>query len=105
MLPQRDRLRRRYLPVLLGAFLTGLALLLTGQPAHGGEAGKEVNSLSLVPADAAYYQALLRNKEQLDAILKSKAFNRLVKLPIVQMGLKRLADLWEQEEGPLAPVR
>jgi hypothetical protein len=105
MLPQRDRLPRRYLPLLLATVLTGLALLLTGRPVRGGEGDKGANSLSLVPADAGFYQALLRNKEQLDAVLKSKAWGRLVKLPIVQMGLKKLTDLWGQEEGPLAPVR
>ncbi len=44
-------------------------------------------SLDIVPADAAFYSVMLRNREQYDAVVKSKAFAKLKELPYVQMGL------------------
>ena len=51
------------------------------------QAAKPVPSLDVVPADAAFYSVMLRNREQLEAIVNSKAFAKLKALPYVQMGL------------------
>jgi hypothetical protein len=69
----------------------GLALLLvalwglTATPP--ALAAKPAPSLDLVPADAAFYSAMLRNREQFEKIVNSKAFAKLKALPYVQMGL------------------
>ena len=44
-------------------------------------------SLDIVPADAAFYSAMLRNREQFDAIAKSSAVAKIMTLPYVQQGL------------------
>src|SRR5262249_24090084 len=62
-------------------------------------------SLQLVPADASFYSALLRNKEQLDILHKSKAFQTLWKLPQVQLGWKRFQEEYNKEKGELAHFR
>jgi hypothetical protein len=59
---------------------------------------KVSSSLTLVPEDAAFYSAALRNREQIDAIRKSQFWKRLNALPAVQGG-------WQMLDGPLAPVR
>jgi hypothetical protein len=54
-------------------------------------------SLSFVPEDAAFYSAMLRNGEQIEAIRKSRAWAALMALPAVQDGLKRFRT--EMESG------
>jgi hypothetical protein len=56
------------------------------------------SSLRLVPADAAYYSALLRNREQLDAVAKSKTWARITQLPYYQMGMALLKQQYQSEE-------
>ena len=59
------------------------------RPRHGppGAPARPVPSLDVVPADAAFYSAMLRNREQFDAVVNSKAFAKIKALPYVQMGL------------------
>ncbi len=52
-----------------------------------GDLEKLSGSLKLVPADASFYMASLRNKEQLDIVKNSKAYKKILELPYVQMGL------------------
>ncbi len=42
-------------------------------------------SLNLIPEDAAFYSSMLRNREQIDAILQSRAWAKFQELPLVQM--------------------
>jgi hypothetical protein len=89
-------------------FALAAALLLGGAlaaPARAAEGGPTDHALALVPADAAFYSASLRNREQLDALLKSKAWARVKELPLVQMGWKHLQEQWAQEGGPLEGLR
>jgi hypothetical protein len=82
------------------AVLAGAMLL--AMPVRADE-NKVDSSLGLIPADAAYYSAMLRNREQFDAVAKSKAWARITQLPLYQMGL---AMLKQQYAGPnLAPLR
>ena len=48
--------------------------------------GYPVASLDIVPADAAFYSAMLRSREQFDALANSKAWAKVKALPFVQMG-------------------
>jgi hypothetical protein len=86
----------------------GLATLcgwLLAAPLPAQERAAPVPSLGMVPADAGMYSAMLRNKEQIDAVLKSKAWARLNALPFVKMGWQKLEEEWKKDEGPLAEFR
>ena len=58
-------------------------------------------SLNWVPADAAFYSASLRGREQLEIIANSKAWQRLKSMPAVQMALQMADAQIGQEGGPL----
>ena len=44
-------------------------------------------TLQLVPDDAAFYDSMLRNREQVEAVASSRAWAKLKSMPVVQMGL------------------
>ncbi len=62
-------------------------------------------SLQLVPADAAFYSAATRLREQYDIVVGSRAIAKLRELPIVQMGLAMAAVQWSDPDGDLATIR
>jgi hypothetical protein len=66
---------------------------------------KPDSSLGLVPADAAYYSAMLRNREQFDAVAKSKSWARITQLPFYQMASLLLQHEYSGDGGRLAPLR
>ncbi len=57
-------------------------------------------SLKLVPADAAFYCTLLRNREQIEAIAGSRAWSKLKNMPVVQMGLAMYHIQAANPQGP-----
>lgn len=59
---------------------------------------KTDTSLDLIPANAAFYGSMQRNREQLDAIAKSKTWTRITQLPFYQMGLSMLKQQYEQSD-------
>ena len=77
---------------LFGGLLAVAAFLLAASVQAPARAAQPVASLDVVPADAAFYSALLRNREQYEAIVNSKAFAKIKDLPYVQMGLQALAS-------------
>jgi len=56
-------------------------------PAVAGDLAQLDCSLKLIPADAAFYGAMLRNREQVDAVVDSRAWAKLTDMAVVQMGL------------------
>jgi hypothetical protein len=74
------------------AALIGCAVL--AGPARAAEAPD--TSLKLVPADAAFYTAMLRNKEQVDLVAKSEAWAKLWSLPAVQQWWKNYHEMFNQ---------
>src|SRR5437588_176887 len=87
-----------------------MGLLLLGgwvwaAPAPAQERALPVPSLRLVPADAGTYSVALHNREQLEAILNSKAWARLMSLPVVHMGRQMLAAQWADPNGFLAALK
>jgi hypothetical protein len=68
------------------ALLTWLAV----QPVRAADDVRTDSALAQVPADAAFYTAMLRNKEQLKLILESKTYKKLMELPSVQKGIAEL---------------
>ncbi len=86
--------------LLIAALLLAFALPLPART----EDKKVDSSLDLIPADAAFYGAMLRNREQVDAIANSKVWARLTKLPYYQMGLSLLKQQYEHS-GDFAAIR
>jgi hypothetical protein len=77
---------------------------LLASPARAAELDKVAGSLRWVPADASFYHVSLRNKEQLDLFLKSRAFAKLAALPLVQEAVKEIKKATEKD-GPLEDLR
>src|SRR5690348_12570786 len=97
------RLRGPRWPLLAVAALA--LALLPARPARAAGASGPDNSLPLIPADAAFYSAGLRYKEQLDRFLKSKAFARLRDMQGVKIGMAVLQQQWNDPDGKLKPVK
>ena len=66
-----------------------------------GELDKLDTSLKLIPADAAFYSSMLRNREQIDAFLHSNAWEKLKSMPSVQMGLAMFNAQAQQGGSPV----
>src|SRR5205823_2694739 len=62
-------------------------VLLAGLAGRGAAADFSSldSSVKLVPANAAFYSSMLRNREQIETIAKSKAWAKLMTMPGVQM--------------------
>ena len=54
----------------------------------------------MVPADAAFYSASLRLKEQLDIFLESNAYAKLMEIPLVQLAKMQVEFQWQQAALP-----
>jgi hypothetical protein len=93
---------RRVLAVLIGA-LAGCAFLAL--PARAAGLDNLQTSLKLIPADAAFYSTMLRNKEQVDVFAKSRAWAKLWSMPSVQEGWKNLEGEYKRPGGKLAVLR
>ena len=66
---------------------TLLAGGLTCNHARAGELADLDASVRLIPEDAAFYGAMLRGREQIEAIGNSRAWAKIMEMPIVRMGL------------------
>ena len=84
---------RCILSILLVAASIGLP---PGQAA--AETVRETTSLGFVPAGAAFYLSMLRNREQFDAVANSRAVRQILELPLVKENLDNLWSQWEQPE-------
>jgi hypothetical protein len=86
---------RRFVVCLLGlagaAFLTPLV--------RGADIQTVAPSLKLIPADAAFYSVMLRNKEQIDIIRQSRAWAKLVEMPAVQSLWKKAKEQFDEESS------
>ena len=69
-------------PSGLGRLAAAMVLIAVATPSLHAEVPAPENSLAWIPQDAAFYQAVLRNREQLDAVVHSRAWARLRALPL-----------------------
>ncbi len=67
--------------------LSALTLVAAAYRPVALHAASPVASLDIVPDDAAFYSAMLRNREQFDVIAKSKAWAKIQALPGYQWAL------------------
>jgi hypothetical protein len=84
-------------PLAVGVVLAALL----APPVHA-QADKRAGSVGMIPADAGFYSAMLRNKEQMDLIAQSKAWATLKDLPAVKLAWQMLEA--QVREGNLKPV-
>jgi hypothetical protein len=68
---------------------------LDARLARAAEAAKLDTSLKLIPENAAFYSCMLRNREQVEAVANSRAWKRIMDMPVVKMAL----DQYKQEAG------
>jgi len=78
------------------------AFLLAG-PARAQDVRTD-SALAIVPADAAFFNSTLRNKEQIDAVYKSNAYKKFRELQGVKDGLKMLHEEMKKEGNPLGVI-
>jgi hypothetical protein len=69
------------------AFIVALAFVA---PVRADSAAGPDTATRLLPADTAFYWSMLRNREQLEIITKSKAWAKLVNLPAAKVALQML---------------
>jgi hypothetical protein len=85
------------------AFLA-LATLFSGGPvtltARAADLAEQARSLRMVPADAAFYSSSLRLKEQFNTLVESKAYQKLMQIPLVQFAKMQAAFQWQQSQDP-----
>jgi hypothetical protein len=60
------------------------------EPMPVAEAEKELGAAAWVPADAGYYSGTLRLHEQLEAVARSRAYQRILAMPVIGMGLMQM---------------
>ena len=87
--------------------LFALALVAANRlPARAADLAEQAHSLRKVPADAAFYSSSLRLKEQWDTFIESKAYAKLMEIPLVQLGKMQVGFQWQQSnEPPIAKFR
>lgn len=87
----------RILLIAVGALACSSAAL---KSARGAELADQAHSLRNVPADAAFYTANLRMKEQWDVFVSSQAYAKLMEIPLVQFAKIQIDSKWQQSEEP-----
>jgi hypothetical protein len=64
------------------------------------ELAEQAHSLRAVPADAAFYSASLRLKDQCDILLESKAYAKLMEIPLIQFAKMQAVYQWQESSEP-----
>ncbi len=86
--------------ILLALGLVALVVALEGRPTAAAEPLKQIDaSVRWIPEDAAYYSAMLRNGEQIEAIAKSRAWKSVMGMPVVKLGLRSLREKIDENEN------
>lgn len=94
------RIRRRQTIFFSVLAFVGFTALWASS-AVAGDLAKLDTSLKLIPADAAFYSSMMRNREQFEAIQKSNTWAKIWDMPVVQMGVALYnMQLASPESGP-----
>ncbi len=76
--------------------LTVAVILGMGTPRTvAAELTGHARSLSVVPADAAFYVAMLKNRQQITQMTETKAWKKFVNIPIVNIGVNQVITQWQ----------
>jgi hypothetical protein len=85
--------------ILTALAILGCALGLS-KGTSAADLAEQAHSLRKVPADASFYSATLRLKEQWHIFLESKAYAKLMEIPFVQVAKMQIGYQWQQSEEP-----
>jgi hypothetical protein len=87
-------------------FAFAVAVTLSATPVVLAQSSLAIQSTSLafIPDDVAFYSCSLRTKEQLDAVLRSRAFAKIKQHPLVQMGIAQVMAQWESPQLPQVAI-
>ncbi len=92
--------------ITVPALITLICATMLLANARGAELAEQAHSLKKVPADASFYSASLRFREQWHIFRDSKAFGKLMEIPLIQIAKMQAMFQWEQSEEPtIAKVR
>jgi hypothetical protein len=93
---------RRIWPVrmVMAALATAIFASAPLVSANAADLADQAHSLRKVPADAAFYSASLRLREQWHAFKSSKAYAKLMEIPLVQFAKMQVEFQWQQSEDP-----
>lgn len=101
-----SRMSIRFRVAAVSVALACATVVLWGQQVASAIADDlPVDSLSLAPADAAFYSATLRGKEQYDLVMQSNAWKKLKNMPAVQMGMMFLQFQLSDPQSPVAQAK
>ncbi|MBW3599333.1 MAG: hypothetical protein KY475_18950 [Planctomycetes bacterium] len=84
-----------YLRRVMGVAVLALS---AATPAAGEESLRNSTSLSFVPADAAFFRACLRTREQFDAVVESEAMRRVAEAPNMARWLAMVREQWQDPD-------
>ena len=82
------------------AVLALFATMIASRRTAAADLAEHAHSLRKVPADAAFYSANLRIKEQWDAFVASKAYAKLMEIPLFQLAKMQVTFQWQQSTEP-----
>jgi hypothetical protein len=88
------------LRLALLALLANVCVVIPERQARAAELAEQAHSLRAVPADVAFYSASLRLKEQLDILLESEAYSRLLQIPLIQFAKMTAVTQWQHSPEP-----
>ncbi|MEZ6038858.1 MAG: hypothetical protein R3C20_00030 [Planctomycetaceae bacterium] len=91
-------LSQRIHSFLSALFIAGLLICTTDSVVAQTSTPFRESSLSLIPADAAFFSSSLRMKEQLDIFLNSNAFQKIQSQPLVMMGMAQAQAMWQGDD-------
>ena len=84
------------------AVLLAALALLDPRAGQAADFDKLDSSLKEIPADASFYVSLMRNREQVEAVLNSKAWARLKEMPAMKQAWEAALLELDKPESPYA---
>ncbi|HEX4412735.1 MAG TPA: hypothetical protein VH107_03845 [Lacipirellulaceae bacterium] len=97
--PHKNRHYTRFTRLLVAAVAACTLVAVRSAPA--ADLAEQAHSLRQVPADAAFYSASLRFKEQWHTFADSKAYGKLMEIPFIQLIKMGATFQWQQANQPV----
>lgn len=94
----RPTISRRRRPMVLLLLIVCLASGVTTASAQ--TMVEHAQSLGGVPADAAFYAAWVKNREQIETLQATNAWKKLMAVPVLQMGWMQVQTQWQYPTNP-----
>src|SRR6476659_7590404 len=106
MTRQLDHSQRVSARITVIALLIAIGASWAPAPTYAADLAEQAHSLRKVPADASFYSASLRMRDQLHVLKDSKAYAKLMEIPLIQFAKMQVTFQWQQSEQPtIAKIR